>query len=387
MASPLSNLPVEVIEAIARNLDRVSLFSLRLSCRAISRKTLHHFGHACFGLLKTDFSHNDLQRLRSISKDERFRHCVKILVIMDKNNGLGRGFYWHRLEEGSVDTRLSSGVQLLQDILKGMTKCNSFYIFLLSGMEDDTAMEYLLTSDAIGIIFSLVAETGLPVKAFFLNYTNPDSGNAGARRLQISLCQRPTFRNAWKTIEELEIWHSLTSNTFEWAKDLIIRTTNLKKLRLKLDRDHTTSFIGDLVAVPHVFQRLQEFDLGTAHVSVDMLSSILMESRSSLRVLSFWAIDLQKGTWVTILEQIRDRLPLLESICVDWLTESINGEKIYIDFPSLKTDRVVPDSNGRKFELRYFQGREQKKVQGASYHGRQGMDKALDILAKSAVYD
>ena len=215
MASPLSNLPVEVIEAIAGKLDRDSLFSLRLSCRAINRKTLHHFGHACFGLLKPDFSHNDLQILRSISKDERFRHCVRILVIKDKSNGLGRGFYWHRLEEGSVDTRLSSGVQLLQDILKGMTKCHSFFIFLLSGMEDDPAMEHLLPSDAIGIIFSLIAETGLLLKAFFLNYRNPDSGSAGVRRLQMSLCQRPTFRNAWKTIEELEIWHSLTSDTFE----------------------------------------------------------------------------------------------------------------------------------------------------------------------------
>ena len=118
-----------------------------------------------------------------------------------------------------------------------------------------------------------------------------------------------------------------------------------------------------------------------------------MRSRTSLRVLTFWAIDLQQGTWVTILEQIRDRLPLLESICVDWLTESLNGEKIYIDFPSLETNRaletnrVVPDSNGRKFGLRYYEGREQKKVNGASYHGRLGMDKALDILAKSAVRD
>ena len=80
-------------------------------------------------------------------------------------------------------------------------------------------------------------------------------------------------------------------------------------------------------------------------------------------------------------------LPLLESICVDWLKEPINGEKIYIGFPSLETNRVVPDSNGRKFELRYYEGREQKKVEGVSYHGRLGMDKALDILAKSAVRD
>ena len=256
MASPLANLPVEVIEAIAGYLDRDSLFSLRLSCRVITRKTLHHFGQVCFVVLKTDLFHNDLQRLRSISKDERFRHCVKALVIYPRSDGLGRGFEWHRLEEGCVDTRLSSGVQFLQDILKGMTKCNSFFNFFLGGMEDDPAMEYLLPSDTIGIIFFIIAETGLPLKSFFLNYSNPESGSAGARRLQISLCQQPTFRNAWKTIEELRIWHSLTSETFEWAKDLILNTTSLKKLQLHLDRDHTTSFIGDRVAVPHVFQGL-----------------------------------------------------------------------------------------------------------------------------------
>ena len=130
-------------------------------------------------------------------------HLGDTNLLDPRSDGLGRGFYWHRLEEGYVDPRLSSGVQFLQDILKGMTKCNSFFNFFLGGMEDDLTMEYLLPNDTIGIIFFIIAETGLPLKSFFLNYSTSESGSAGTRRLQILLCQQPTFRKAWKTLKRL----------------------------------------------------------------------------------------------------------------------------------------------------------------------------------------
>ena len=116
----------------------------------------------------------------------------------------------------------------------------------------------------------------------------------------MSLCQRPTFRNAWKTVEELNLGHSLTPHTVEWAKDLVLQPTSLKKLRLHLEFDHTTSFIGDLVAFPHVSQGLQELKLGSVHLKGNMLLSILIETSTSLRVLSFYKAGLRKVTWVKL---------------------------------------------------------------------------------------
>ena len=390
MACTLPNLPVEVIEAIIDQLNPTNLFSLRLSCKEINHKILHRFGQAYFTTLETDLTRYNLQRLQSISKNEQFRHFVQNLVIKAGNKGLGGGFYWHRMKGGGrfdcVDTRLSSGVQMLQDILKGMTKCQSFHIHSVGGWEEYCDTEYLQPSDAIGIILSVIPETGLPIKSFFVDFRNQGLSSVHAKRLDMSLCQQPTFRNAWKTIEELRLEHSLTPETFDWAKDLVLHTTSLKKLSLHFHFDHSSSFISNLVAFPHVFHGLQEFKLGCAHVTVNMLSSILVDSHSKLRVLSFWHVYLQQGTWVAVLQQLRESLPLLESISVDWPKEYSNEEIVHIQFPALEDNRVVPGPNGRKFELRYKKWKMQKRVWGASYRGRVGMDKALEILAESAVH-
>ena len=387
MASLLPNLPVEVIESITNNLNPTSLFSLRLSCKEINQKTLHHFGQACFATLKTDLSHDDLQRLESISKSEQFRPFVQTLVIDTRFEGIRRGFHCHRLEGGCVDIRLSSGVQLLQDILKGMTKCKSFRIYsFFGGMEDDPAMKYLLPSDVVGIILFIIAEFNLPVKLFFVDFRNRGYSSLGAKRLQMSLCQRPTFRNAWKTVEELNLEHSLTSETFDWAKDLVLHATSLKKLSLQFGFNYTTSFIAELLAFPRVFQGLQELRLRSANVTFNMLSSVLNRSSTNLRVLSLWHVYLQEGTWVAILEQLRNSIPLLESISINWPKEYINDAIVHIQFPALEDNGGTPDFNGGKFELRYRKWEGKRRLWGADYHGRLGMDKALDILAKSAVH-
>ena len=390
MASHLPNLPVEVIEAITDTLKPTDISSLRLSCKEVHQKTFHCFGQAYFTTLRTDLTHDNMKRLQSISKSEHFRHFVRTLVIKAGNEALGRGFSWYHLEgrdrPGYVDAWLSSRIQLLLKVLERMPNCNSFHIRSLGYMDSNYSMEYLVPSDAIVKILFDIAKSGRPIKSCFVDFVKQGSGNVDARRLQMSLCQQPTFRNAWRNVEELRLEHSLTPETFDWAKDLVLYTTSLKKLSLYFDFDHTTSFIGNLVAFPHVFQGLQEFKLGCAHVTVDMLSSILTNSRLNLIAVSFWHVYLQQGTWVALLEQLRGSLPLLESITVGWPKEYSNDQIVHIQFPALEDNGVIPGSNGRKFEMIYKTWKGQERVWGASYRGRLGMDKALAILAKSAVH-
>ena len=390
MASSFPNLPVEIIEAITDQLNPTDLFSLRLSCKKINQKTLHRFGQAHFTTLRTDFTPDNLQRLLSISKNEQLRHFVRTLVIKAVKISLGLGFSWHRLEVGNrsacVDTWLSPGVQLLRHILQGLTRCNSFHIQNLVPMEVYYDSEYLSSGDAISIILSVIAETGLPVKSFFVDFRHGGRADIDTKRLQMSLCQRPTFRNAWKNIEELRLEHSLTPEIFDWAKDLVLDTTSLKKLSLNFNFDHTTSFIGHLSAFPHVFQGLQEFKLGCAHVTVNMLSSILIDCHSNLLVLSFWHVYLTQGTWVALLEQLRGSLPLLESINLLWPKEYSNNKIAHIQFPALEDNGLIPGSNGRKFELIWKRWNGRNRVWGANYHGRHGMDKALEMLVESAAH-
>lgn len=388
MPSQLSLLAVEIIETIASSLDRTDLCAVRLTCKDLNRKTFHHFGRTCFTSVQTDLSHSSMQKLQSISQTEQLKHLVRKLTIDKRNDHLGLGFHWYRAKgcdlSRYVDTCLSPGVQMLRDVLSNLVNCRSFKIRSLGGTEDHYESEYLLPSDAIDIIHSIVAEIGLPVKSFHIAYGS--RGSVDAKRLQMQLCQQPGFIAAWQKIEELRLEHYLTSDNLDWAQDLVLQTVSLKKLSLHFGYDFSTSFIESLLSSPMLLRGLQELKLGCIHVTGDMLSTLLLHCRSNLRKLSLWHIYIEFGTWVQILTELRT-FQLLENISVDWPTEYRNEEIFRLQFPALDNNPLVPGSEGQKFELKYKKWKGKKRVWGASFHGRVGMDKALEVLAESVEDD
>ena len=251
-------------------------------------------------------------------------------------------------------------------------------------MEEVCRSEYLMPSDAIGIILAIIAEISLPVKSFLVDFRSRGTGRVDKKLLQVPLYRQPTFRTAWAHLQELCLEYSMTLGTFDWAKDLILHTTGLRKLSLDFEFNHSYSFLGSLLSSAHILQGLQDFRLGCAHITVDMLSSFLLYARDSLRAVSFRDVYVFRGTWVAILRELRSNFPPLERISVDWLKEYRSRGKINIEFPTLSENPVVPNSQGRKFTLRYNEWKGVERVLGPSYHGRAGMDAALEILAKSA---
>ena len=384
MSSTLSTLAIEVIEIIASTLDQTSLSSVRLVCKDLNRKTLHYFRRTYFTALKTDLSHNNLLKLESISQNEQLKHLVQSLLIIKGNEDLGRGFHWHRVKESSlsshIDTRLSLGVQILRNALTKMVNCRSFRIQSFGGMEEYYGSEYLLPSDAIGIVLSIVAEDGAPLKSFHVDFGG--RGSVDAKRLQMQSYQQPAFIAAWKNLEELHLEHYLTSETLDWARDLVLHTLSLKKLSLRFSFDHSSLFIDSLLSSPAHFQGLHELKLGSIYISAGMLSTLLLRCRDSLRRLSFWHVRIQSGAWVQILTELMT-FRFLEDIVVDWPKECRNEESVHVQFPKLDINPVFPDSEGRKFKLMYKQWKGKKRVCGASFHGRVGMDKALEVLVES----
>lgn len=391
MPSPLSILPVEVIEIIASSLDRKELFSARLISKDFNRKTLHYFGRTYFTVLQTNLSHDSLQKLQSISRVEQLKHHVQSLLIKNYNDDLGRGVHWHQVKEsnsfGHVDTRISPGVKMLLGILSNLTNCKSFGIHSPGGVKEHHGSEYLLASDAIGIILSIVAEIGLPVKSFCIDLWR--RGIVDVKRLQMQLFQQPAFITSWKNLKELRLQYTLTPDSFDWAQDLVLHTTSLKKLSLHFDFDYSTPFLNGLLSSPIPFQGLQEFNLACVIVTIDTLSTLLFHCRSSLRMLSFRYVCIKSGTWVQILKELRN-FPHLEKIVVNGPKEAgdelVHKKFIHIQFPALDKNLVVPGSQGRKFELEHSKWGGQGSVLSASYQGRVGMDEALKILAESAEY-
>ena len=384
MATELPTLAVEVVEVVAGALDPTDLFSLRLACKELNRKTLSYFGRTYLTIVRTDLSRKSLQKLQEISENEQFRNRVETLLVKKWEDDLGRGFWWHRNPAGQVEGRLP-GVQMLRDILHGkLVNCRSFHIHSLGGMEENYGSEGLMPSDAIGIILAIIAETSLPVKAFRVDFRSRGTGRVDAKRLQMALYSQPAFRSAWAHLQELCLDFSMMPDTFDWAKDLILHTTSLRKLSLHFEFDHSASFLGGLLSSAHLLQSLEDFRLGCAYITVDTLSSLLLHFRDSLRAVSFRHVCVNSGTWVTILRELRRSFPLLESISVDWLKEYSYEERIHIMFPTLSDNLVVPDSQGRKFTLKYKKWKGAERVWGVSYHGRAGMNAALEVLAKSA---
>lgn len=284
---------------------------------------------------------------------------------------------------------------MLRDVLTKLVECKSFHIDSLGEDEGPYGSNYLTASDVTAIILSIIAETSLPVKSFDVDCRDRGSVKAfdvearlvDAKRLQMHLYQQPAFLAAWDNLEDLRLALHLQSDTFNWARNLVSHTTRLKKLSLHFGYVMSVSFIEDLLSSPTVFQRLQEFKLGCIHFTVEMLLSLLLHCRSNLRRLSLSFIHIHSGNWVQLLTELKT-FPLLEDIAIEWPKWSNDKGLYWFHFPALDDNPVVHPSGGREFELKRNKPEEEAKkiVWGARFHGREGMDKALEKLAESIVH-
>ena len=380
MALTLSTLPIEVVELIVHTLEPNQLFSLRLVCKKLHRKTLHPF-RTYFTTIRTDLSRKSLQKLQAVSGNAQLQqHVQTLLIIKSEDDNLGRGFQWHRHPSDHIEAPLP-GLEKLQDILvHSLPNCRSFRIRSLGGSDNES--DDLTPSDAIAIILSIVATTSLPVKSFTVDFGR---GQVDAKRLQIWQYRLPSFRNGWSHMRELSVEQSLTSENFDWAIDLIVHATGLRKLSLGFEFDYSASFIERLCS-SNALHGLASLRLACAHVTSDKLFKLIVRSRCSLRALSFQHVSIESGgDWPTVLGQLRDQLPLLETISVHWLAGYGRESGTHVMFPSLSSNPVVPGSGGRRFTLTGKRWKGERRIFGVDYQGP-GVDKALEILVKAAEY-
>ena len=332
MPSTLFTLPVEVIENVAYALDRTSLCTVRLASKALDQMTLRHFGRTYFTVRQTDFSLNDLQRLWAISQTEHLKHHVQTLLIKERQNNLGQGLDWHRVEGNllstNLDTRLSLGVQVLRDILRNLTNCRSFHIH---GPDFDGRVEHyeskcLRPNDAVHIVFEVVSESGIAVKSFHI--VCQGRGGLDTKRLQMQLYQQQKYMAAWENLEELRLEHHPTIDNLGWTRDLILCTVRLKKVAFNLNYNDTTAFLGSIFCSMIPFQGLQEIELERMHTTREMLSALL-HCRSSLRKLSFRHVVLEWGAWVQFLRELIT-FESLEYFALEWprMTENEEGSRL-----------------------------------------------------------
>lgn len=78
MPANLSQLSIEIVQLLASNLDCQELFSLRLVCRDLYKKSLRAFSKL-FDLVKMDLTAKSLQKLSNISESAHLAPQVKNL--------------------------------------------------------------------------------------------------------------------------------------------------------------------------------------------------------------------------------------------------------------------------------------------------------------------
>lgn len=382
MAFRICSLAVELIEIIAIALEPADLCSLRLVCKELDKKIFHYFRRMCLATFQTDLSRKRLQELEALAADEERRHHVRTLLIKGPSE-FGQGFAWVRYRSGSRSLSAPPpGVQRLRNILLNkLVNCRSFRICCDQEEEGSYKSDYPTASEAVAIILTMIAETGLPVKSFSVDFKNGHRAALQLRRLRDLQFSKPEFKTAWSHLQELSIAPTSTFDPLEWAVDLVTYAIGLQMLKLNLRSDVDTWFIRNLSHTA-TLPKLQELKLSYSRVPAEVMSKLLLRFRGSLRVLSFQVVLIQSGgTWVSVFKQLSSELPLLESFSVLHLKEFKPEDRIM--FPALTDNPVVPGSQGRKFSLIEREYRGQPRIFGVSYRGP-AMNAALEMLGRSA---
>ncbi|MCJ1250121.1 hypothetical protein MMC30_007347 [Trapelia coarctata] len=298
---------------------------------------------------------------------------------------MGTGFLWNRHTLGYLTAPLP-GAEILQKILvENLTNCNSFRIEREHEWDGLYESNRITTSDAVGIVLMIVAQTGLPIRSFHLDWIRLGTNWLDARRLPTSQFQTVNFRTGWSHLQELILGIAATPETVDLITELVVQAPNLKRLDTGSNFNHSSGSVLERLYSANTLPRLHELRLRSGPITEDFLLQFLLRFRDSLRAISLWHITITSGSWTSIFREWKANLPLLERIAVVFLVERhAAGPKKRVFFPSLAGNAVVPETGGHRFDLIEHMNRNEDVINGVRYEGPR-MDVALDILEKSAV--
>ena len=225
------------------------------------------------------------------------------------------------------------------------------------------------------------------MKSFKVIFRKAGRQTVDAKRLHTLQYQKPEFRTAWAHLRDLSLIQTITTDTMDWAMELVSYAVNLKRLTLEfLGHDHSRSFI-DRLSSADILPRLQELKISCTNITVETLSGFLLRFRNSLRILSFKHVMIDSdGHWESVFGQLGRKFPLLESICVHSLLREGRPRPIHIAFfPELTDSPVLPGSQDRWVDMGEKKFHRTSRLFCVSYRGP-GMDLALEMLVSFLVH-
>ena len=389
----LSALPIELIEDIARGLRRSGLCSLRLTCKALYRKSTHAFGQR-LTKVRTTLSSTSLQKLESLSRHEQFGRCAKTLVIEeDSDRYFGHGFSWSRHPSGCLQFP-HPAIHMLQEILLRLENCRSFRIS--SGYEWPEGKDCLGNTDALAIILHVIAEGSLPVRSVILE---PVWYPWDHTLLHLPTYQTPKFKCAWAHLQSLGFHYRVGIGDVNWMTELIVHATGLKYLSLK-GWPRNCDLISKLSSYRKL-PSLEELSIVADFCIIRrrVLSNFLLLFKDSLRELRLRKVSLE-DTWEPILGLLRTEFPILETVSLSSLKMLKSNE---VNPPTVISRRerdhrlgvfstLSENASKLGFQDADFTSIHEKpwagetRVDGIRYSGRERMGDALDAIMQSIEY-
>lgn len=406
-------LAAEIIELIASYLEYADIFSLRLVCVELQRKTFHYFSHNCFSVVHTDFSRESLEKLKDLSQDNQIKNHVRRMVLKGASSPwaksektIGEGFVWKRNLSGQLVYPLP-GAELLADILCNLVNCRSFQLCRTAQLPSTPRQvtnhhpTTLTPLDAVSVFQSIIFQKKLVMTSFDLELTPSDMGlvpsmYAVSQLDETSTRQTKPFQGAWTNLQELVLKPNLyIKGSLGVCVDLITNAKILRKLTITSFVSWDLSKVMDQVCLKGISPNLEELHINSGTVEGPSLLNFLASVSESLRVISFHHVHLHGGSWSSIIKDIKTSLPNLQDISVCLLTQRAQymGSRRLprtktLVFPALYDNLVMFGTGDGEFEMLSESGipdsREYMNLVGCRYDGPR-MALALEILEHSMV--
>ncbi|KAL3454113.1 hypothetical protein BJX65DRAFT_301901 [Aspergillus insuetus] len=404
-AGRFDSLPPELIHIIATFTERETLCSFRATCRYLFHSTQYYWQHNySVQTIRTDFSKYSLKRLQKLCKHRELVLKVETLLIQEPRlTVFGNGFTWKR-DSGAFTEMLrydQDAIKQWQAVFSKLVNCRSFIFH--AAAEAHRPTNKLTTTDALVVLLYTIAGSGIPAESLFVKFDRLDgvqrekTGVDLERLSAFEMLKAPGFKQACTSIKSLTVCGAMQRQETIFGTMLPFMKS-LEKLVVRHCWDHEVepfvSALGHLANDPEPNFHLREFEYSRsvfnrrqrARVNVTRhFTEFLASQNGSLRKLVLGPLSVFEGSFVPVLEALRDNNASLEEISIRDLQWWPTRARLY--FPGIEKNPVVDKQLGTRFEYATWpigDGLDATRVSKVSYKGSR-MDLALKRLAAEAV--
>jgi hypothetical protein len=327
-AGRFEQLPVELVEAIATNMDRWTLSTFRRTCSYVARCTDYHFRREYLSTFRTDLSTGSLRRLKKRVQDPEYAQGIRTLVLEAAPGTvkeyardptfpvLGGYFKWLRDADGQIILDQES-VTKWQEMIRQLPNARSFWLPEDLPSFRSPNNQLLGTTDASRMILHIIKALQIPVISFDVGIRWLEEGSGtDLRRCNVGeFLDDASFQKAWGTLQSFTITGGTPSAAGHPATKMILAAKKLKKLTIG------TSILPDFILQELTangdslnLEEIQFVNTDIFYESTDEALGFLLTQRKALKRLEFHDTVCHK-LWTDILGPMKAAgFPALEKL-------------------------------------------------------------------------